>query len=140
MSSFASILAQLVEQDGGPLLGVDDTDPDEAAAVETVRRGMRLRGQTDPDDTFWAEFAQLASSNRTGLAKLLGVRPEAVARWPRIVRHYLDKVHRADQHHDGQKKPQVLGTGFNAPTPRPPVKVVGTMGDSNAPAVGSAPY
>lgn len=137
MSSFASILAQIVES-GGPLLAVDD-NREESAAVEAVRRGMRLRSQANPDDTFWNELRQLASSNRQGLSRLLGVRPEVIARWPQTIQHYLKKVTDADAHENGMKRPQMIGTGFNDPSPRPALKVVGAAGDTNVGAGYHAP-
>ncbi len=138
MGSFSSIYAQMCEQTSGPpLLAIDDMDGEEVEALETMRRGMRLRGNTNPDETFWNELKQLSCSNRKGLAKLLGVRPEVIARWPKIIGHYLSKVQQVDAHENGQKKPQMIPTGLGNAPATPKVKMDGPYGDSNVQSVSS---
>lgn len=130
MATFASIYAQLHEQTGSPLLAATDLKDEDVQSVETIRRGMRLRNQTKPDDTFWADLQQMASSNRNGLAKMLGVRPEVISRWPNIIKHYLNKAQQLDSFANGQKKPQVIQTGMNGMN-APKVGINGSFGDYN---------
>lgn len=130
MATFASIYAQLQEQIGSPLLAATDLKDDDIQAVETIRRGMRLRNKTAPSETFWSDLQQMASSNRNGLATLLGVRPEVISRWPTIIKHYMNKMQHIDSVANGQKKPQVIQTGLNA-TNAPKVGINGSFGDYN---------
>lgn len=131
MGSFASILLRMNE--GSPLLGAEDMPSQDLEAVETVRRGMRIRSTTKPDETFWYELRQLSCSNRQGLAKLLGVKPEVIARWPKIIAHYLEKAQALDAHENGLKKPQMIPTGLGNEPARPKVPMSGSFGDTNAP-------
>jgi hypothetical protein len=135
MATFASIYTQLQEQIGSPLLAATDLKDEDVEAVETIRRGMRLRNQTAPSDTFWADLQQMASSNRNGLAALLGVRPEVVSRWSTTIKHYMNKVQQIDNFSNGQKKPQVIQTGLNA-TNAPKVGINGSFGDYNISQTG----
>lgn len=130
MSSFASIYASLHEQMVSPLLAATDLKDDEVAAIETIRRGLRLRSQTS--ETFWNDLRQIANGDRNGLSKLLGVRPEVIARWPQTIDHYMKRVKQLDNFSSGQQKPQVIPTGMN----QPKVAVNGSMGDYNVNPTG----
>jgi hypothetical protein len=132
MNSFNSVYRQLLESQ--PLLAVGDMEQDELAAVEVVRRGMQL---SNGNQSFWEGLRQLSCSNRSGLAKLLGVKPDVIARWPKIIGHYLSKITEINSHIDGQKKPQVIPTG-NMPVPK--VQISGTHGDSNIPSINNSPF
>jgi hypothetical protein len=140
MSTFASILRGMSEQAGGPpLLAVADMPAGDQQAVDTVRRGLMLRS-SDPDESFWADLRRMAGANRVGLARLLGVSPTAVAQWPQIIDHFLQKARAIDAHANGQKRPTVIGTGFRTPSPLPPVRMTGPAGDTNIGAGTPAPF
>lgn len=83
---------------------------DEGKATQVIRAGLHLRDKED-GPSFWEDFMNICS-NTSGLADLLGVREEDVARWATRVREALDQVEQRDQQ-DGseEEEEEMLPTG-----------------------------
>lgn len=123
--SFHKVWQRLVEEEG--MRGLEgnpayrfhtgESPPDDE---ETFRRGLYTRGTRTPSkggkpSTFWAELAHLASSNRAGLARLLGVKESVIKRWPQTIEKMQRRVAEMDDYEGGLKKPQLVNTGDSLP-------------------------
>jgi hypothetical protein len=139
MASFGSIYLRLLNEQNGqpPLLSVDTPEnPDDQMSQDTFRAGLHMRNSKEQDQTFWNELKKLAGSNRSGLAKMLQISPSIVGRWPQVIDNLMKKITSDDAHHDGVKKPEMVGTGNQATHSsgqKPAYAMQGTYGDTNAP-------
>lgn len=92
---------------------------DDSRALSVVRAGMDLR--KEDESSFWDDFISLCSNG--GLADLLDVSKEKVARWPAIVQEHLEKLQNHDREDPGGEKDdtEMVATGengaFTAPVP-----------------------
>lgn len=86
---------------------------EESKGLSVIRSGNSMRGE-DGGDSFWKDFMSLCGDS-TGMAELLGVRPEQVNIWPSKIREALQTVEKHDM--QGENKPEekqeMLPTGQN---------------------------
>lgn len=96
-----------------PLMDSGDDD----RALSAVRSGMDLRKE---DETpFWDDFISLCSND--GLADLLDVSKDKIARWPSIIREYLGKLESHDREDPNREDDtEVVPTGDNGAFIVPP--------------------
>ncbi len=76
-------------------------------AAQVIRTGLNLRGE-DGSKTFWDDFVQVCNDT-DGLAELLEVHPEQVAKWGSRVRDMIEKVNKEDDNSNTEK--HVMPTG-----------------------------
>jgi len=97
MTSFS----RLIEHMNDDVL-FEETDP---RAIAVVRAGINLRAD------FWDDFLKIC--NQPSLSELLGIRKEAIARWPTIIRTALADIERMDSMEASKKKANLITTGYN---------------------------
>ena len=97
-----------------PLMGSGNED----RAISVVRAGKDLRGEDE--SPFWEDFISLCSN--AGLADLLDVNSEKLARWPAKIREHLDKLESDGQESgNNDEETEMVPTGetgaFTVPNP-----------------------
>lgn len=110
MISFARLWEEMDRQKvDSPLMDSGE----ESKSMQCIRAGVALR--SDEDSPFWEDFISLCA-NTAGLADLLGVKEEVVARWASRVRDALEQVDKHDLQDGSSKedeKDELVPTGDN---------------------------
>lgn len=79
----------------------------DSKSMNVIRTGLNLRSKQECGN-FWDDFLQVCN-NSDGMAELLEVRPDQIAKWTSKVRDMLDKATGSDSQGDGKK--EMLPTG-----------------------------
>ena len=99
MVSFRDLILKL-EQVESP----EGDENEDAKAMVVIRKGLQI------DDNFWDNFKQLCNY-ADGLAKLLDVDTDKIARWSGRIEQVEQKVRESDEGNAGEKKATVMSTG-----------------------------
>lgn len=74
--------------------------------IQCFRKGTRITG-----NDLWDMLSNLANSDREGLGKLLGVSPDIVGNWPKLIASNKEKLKNADDLLNVNKRPIMISTG-----------------------------
>jgi hypothetical protein len=74
--------------------------------IQCFRKGTRVTG-----DNIWEMLSNLANSDREGLGKLLGVSPDVVGSWPKLIASNQERLKKADDLLNANKRPVMISTG-----------------------------
>jgi len=100
MTSFCRVLEQMEEA-----LALESVAEPDSKAIGAIRTGLLQNPE------FWTDFLKICNQS-ANLSVLLGVRKEVIARWPAVIREYLDHVRRLDSEDALTKKANLITTGY----------------------------
>lgn len=81
-------------------------DGHETQEIKCFRQGTRITGKD-----LWAMLSQLVSSDPEGLSKLLGVSPDIIGNWVKLIAENREKLNRADDLLAANRRPVMISTG-----------------------------